>query len=297
VIIEKAGEVIPAVVGVKTEMRQGKEKKFKMPAKCPVCGSEVTRTEGEVAARCENLDCPAQLERRIQHFASRGAMDIEGMGDVLVKQLVDRKLVGGVADVYDLRLQDLESLERMGEKSAANVLEAIEASKKRELWRVIFGLGIRHVGATAARTLAGHFDSMEALEKAPVSEIEAIHEIGPVMAASIADFFSKKDNRKVLERLKKAGLNLETRNAERGTRKLKAGIAGKTFVLTGTLPTLKREDASEMILQAGGRVSSSVSKKTDYVLAGGDAGSKLEKAQELGVQVIEEREFRKLLES
>jgi DNA ligase (NAD+) len=297
VVIEKAGEVIPAVVEVCKELRKGSEKKFKMPARCPACGGEVSREEGEVAARCENLDCPAQLERRIQHFASRGAMDIDGMGEALVKQLVERKLVRGVADLYELRLQDLESLERMGEKSAANIVEALEQSKQRGLWRLIFGLGIRHVGATAARTLADHFGSMDTLSDAGVEELEAIHEIGPVMAASIADFFSKKENRKVVERLKKAGLHLEDRRSEIADRKVSQAVVGKTFVLTGTLPSLKREEASEMIRQAGGKVSSSVSKKTDYVLAGEEAGSKLEKAKELGIRVLDEVEFRKLLES
>jgi len=297
VVIEKAGEVIPAVVSVRKELRKGGEKKFKMPTRCPVCGSEVSREEGEVAVRCENLNCPAQLEGRIQHFASRGAMDIEGLGEVLVKQLVDRKLVRSVADLYDQRLQDLEAIERMGKKSAANVIEAIEGSKKRDLWRLIFGLGIRHVGATVARTLAGNFGSMESLSLATADELEAIHEIGPVVAGSIADFFSKKENRHVVDRLKKAGLIFETaRRVSSDKRKAKA-IAGKTFVLTGTLPNLKREEASEMILQAGGKVSSSVSKKTDFVLAGAEAGSKLDKARELGVRVIDEGELRKLLES
>jgi len=297
VIIEKAGEVIPAVIEVRKELRKGSEKKFKMPAHCPACGGDVSREEGEVALRCENLDCPAQLERRIQHFASRGAMDIEGMGEALAKQLVEGKLVRGVADLYDLKLQDLENLERMGEKSSANVLEALETSKQRDLWRLIFGLGIRHVGATAARTLAAHFGSIEKLAAAGAGDLESIHEIGPVMAASIADFFSKQENRRVLERLKKAGLTLEARNAKRGARKVKTAVAGRTFVLTGTLPSLKREEASEMILGAGGKVSSSVSKRTDYVLAGEEAGSKLEKAKQLGVRIIDEAQFRKLLES
>ena len=297
VIVEKAGEVIPAVVGVRKDRRTGREKKFRMPAKCPVCGGDISRVEDEVAARCENLDCPAQLERRIQHFASRGAMDIEGMGEVLVKQLVGHKLVRGFADLYDLRLQDLENLERMGEKSAANVVEALEASKKRDLWRLVFGLGIRHVGATAARTLAGHFGSMDALAGLTEGELEAIDEIGPVMARSIADFFSKKDNRRVLERLRKAGLNFSVQRIAYSVQGSPSQIKGKTFVLTGTLPVYTREEASELILQAGGKVSSSVSKKTDFVLAGSEAGSKMEKAKALGIQVIDESEFRKLLES
>ena len=297
VIIEKAGEVIPAVIGVRKDRRKGGEKKFKMPARCPACGGEVSREEGEVAVRCENLDCPAQLERRIQHFASRGAMDIEGMGDALVKQLVDRKLVRGVADLYDLCLQDLENLERMGEKSAANVIEAVDASKKRDLWRLVFGLGIRHVGVTAARTLTSHFGSMEALSSASREELVSVHEIGDVMAESIVDFFSKRQNQQILARLKKAGLNFKADRRPPPADRRPPLIAGKTFVLTGTLPTLKREEAAEMILQAGGKVSSSVSKKTDYVLAGSEAGSKLDKARELGVRVINEGEFRKLLES
>ncbi|MBV9463378.1 MAG: NAD-dependent DNA ligase LigA [Verrucomicrobiae bacterium] len=293
VVIEKAGEVIPAVISVRKDLRTGREKKFRMPKECPICATPVSREEGEVAIRCENLSCPAQLERRIQHFASRGAMDIEGLGDALVKQLVARELVRDVADLYRLGLQDLESLERMAEKSAGNILAAIDESRSRDLWRLLFGLGIRHVGSTGARSLAAHFGSLDALAEAGADELLKVRDIGEVVADSIVDFFAKKANREVLERLRKAGVNFK---AEKRAPAEGSSLAGKTFVLTGTLPSMTREAATELIVAAGGKVSSSVSKKTHYVVAGSEAGSKLEKARQLGVEILDEPALRKLLE-
>ncbi len=296
VVIEKAGEVIPAVVEVVREKRPDGAKSFVMPRQCPACGGEVTRDvvagEEGMFLRCENLSCPAQIKRRVQHYATRGAMDIEGLGEALVEQLVARGLVHSIADLYDLTRERVLELERMAEKSADNLIQAIAASKARDLWRLIFGLGIRHVGAASARALAARFGMMDRLRDASEEELTEVPDVGEVVARSLRDFFGKPDNQATLERLRKAGLSFETRNAERGTRN---ALDGKSFVLTGTLATLSREEASELILQAGGTVRSSVSKKTDYVVAGEEAGSKLDQARELGVTVLDEAGLRKLL--
>ncbi len=291
--VERGGDVIPKVAKViddKDHPRPRELKTFEMPEKCPVCGTKVVRTEGEVDYRCVNANCPAKLRETILHFASRGVMNIDGMGDALVNQLTERGLVKNVADIYKLTKDDLLSLERMGDKSAQNILDEIESSKKLPLERVIYGLGIRMVGERTAQFLAEHFGSMEALEKAGVEELQNVNEVGPRIAESIVEFFGIAANRKLVERLREAGLTLTGKKKERGTK-----LAGKTFVLTGTLTRFTRDEAKKMIEDAGGKVTGSVSKKTDYVVAGADAGSKLEKAKELGVSVVSEKEMEKLL--
>ena len=292
VVMEKAGEVIPAVVSVLTEARTGKEKKFRMPTICPECGSKVVKEEGQVAVRCINGQCPAQLKRRIEHFASRGAMDIEGLGEMMVEQLVNQELVRDVSDIYELTAEKMSILERMGEKSISNLLEAIESSKTRPLWRLIFGLGILHVGVSASRALADHFRGLEKLMDASVDELQRISDVGEVVAQSIQQFFQEKRNRKIIERLEKLGVRpqIEPRRAQTAD----SPFVRSTWVLTGTL-SQPREEIAEMIIQRGGKVSGSVSKKTNYVLAGEEAGSKLDKAKKLGVRVVDETEFRKML--
>jgi DNA ligase (NAD+) len=294
VVIEKAGEVIPAVVNVQTEKRTGKEKKFRMPTTCPECGSKVVKDEGQVAVRCINSRCPAQLKRKIEHFASRGAMDIEGLGEMMVEQLVSKNLVHDVSDIYQLTAEKMSILERMGEKSIGNLLEAIESSKKRPLWRLIFGLGILHVGVSASRALANRFRSLKKLMEASVDELQRIPDVGEVVAQSIHQFFQEKQNRKIIERLEKLGVRPQIE--PRRTQPAGSPFAGSTWVITGTL-SQPREEIAEMIIQRGGKVSGSVSKKTNYVLAGDAAGSKLEKAKQLGVCVIGEADFRKMLKS
>jgi len=289
--VERGGDVIPKVTRVVEDKDHPRgHKNFHMPEHCPVCGTKVVRTEGEVDYRCVNANCPAKLQGTILHFASRGVMNIDGMGDALVAQLTERGLVKNVADIYKLTKDDLLSLERMGEKSAQNILDEIEASKKQPLERVIYGLGIRMVGERTAQFLAEHFGSMEAIESASVEELQAVDEVGPRIAESIVEFFSIAANRKLIERLRDAKLKLAGEKKQRGTK-----LAGKTFVLTGTLAKYTRDEARKMIEDAGGKVTGSVSKKTDYVVAGSDAGSKLDKARELGVKVIDEKEMEELL--
>jgi DNA ligase (NAD+) len=288
--VERGGDVIPKVAKVIEDKDHPRgHKNFHMPETCPVCGTKAVRTEGEVDYRCVNANCPAKLRETILHFASRGVMNIDGMGDALVTQLTERGLVKNVADIYKLSKDDLLSLERMGDKSAQNILDEIEASKKLPLERVIYGLGIRMVGERTAQFLAEHFGSMEALESAGVEELQAVNEVGPRIAESIVEFFSIAANRKLVERMREAGLTLTGQKKRRGTK-----LAGKTFVLTGTLAHFTRDDAKKMIEDAGGKVTGSVSKKTDYVVAGSDAGSKLDKAKELGVPIIDEKEMQKL---
>jgi len=286
--VERGGDVIPKVVEVDEDHPRGKDD-IDVPEKCPVCGTKVMRSEGEVDYRCVNANCPAKLQGTILHFASRGVMNIDGMGDALVTQLTGRGLVKNVADIYQLTKPDLLSLERMGDKSAQNILDEIEDSKKLPLDRVIYGLGIRFVGERTAQFLAEHFGSMEALEQASVEELQNVDEVGPRIAESIAEFFSIPANRKLVERLREAKLTLTGKKKQRGTK-----LAGKTFVLTGTLPRFTRDEAKKMIEDAGGKVTGSVSKKTDYVVAGSDAGSKLDKARELGVAVIDEKQMEEL---
>ena len=292
VVIEKAGEVIPAVVSVRTDLRTGGEKKFRMPKQCPECGSAVVKDEGQVAVRCVNSQCPAQVRRRIEHFASRGAMDIEGLGEAVINQLVQQKLLGDVGDIYDLKAGALNELERMGEKSVSNLLGAIERSKSRPLWRLLFGLGILHVGVSAARALADHFPNLDAIGKSSVEELQRIPDVGEVVGQSIHDFFHEPHNLGLIEKLRRAGLRFEAEPKTAGTGV--PGFKGTTWVITGTL-SQSRDEIAELILARGGKVSGSVSKKTSFVLAGEEAGSKLEKAKKLGVRVLDEAEFRKLL--
>jgi len=288
--VERGGDVIPKVTRVvEDEGHPRGHKLFHMPEKCPVCDTKVVRTEGEVDYRCVNANCPAKLRETVLHFASRGVMNIDGMGEALVNQLTDRGLVKNVADIYKLTKADLLSLERMGDKSAQNVLAEIDASKKLPLERVIYGLGIRFVGERTAQFLAEHFGSMEALVNASEEELQQVTEVGPRIAQSIAEFFREPKNRALVKELHHLGLRLVGQKKERGTQ-----LAGKTFVLTGTL-TRPRDQVKKVIEDAGGRVSGSVSKKTDYVVAGTDAGSKLDKAKELGVSVIGEKDLDKLL--
>jgi DNA ligase (NAD+) len=295
VIIEKAGEIIPAVIQVVTAKRTGDETIFEFPKMCPECGSNVSRSgaDGEqVVLRCTNPDCPAQIRGRIEHFCARGAMDIEGGGEALVAQLVSHGLVRDPADLYKLSLAELLQLERMGEKSAQNFLDALEASKGRDLWRLLFGLGILHVGSGVAKSLARAFPTLDDLAAAPLEQINAVEDIGDVIAHSVTGWFEDSRNRDLIQRLRKAGVNFTSSLYNPAAA---AGpFAGKTFVLTGTLPNLTREEATAKIEALGGKVSSSVSKKTHYVVAGDDAGSKLEKAQKLGVPVLDESAFVKL---
>src|ERR1700674_3459085 len=288
--VERGGDVIPKIAKVIEDKDHPRGKKeFVMPEKCPVCGTKVVRTEGEVDYRCVNANCPAKLRETILHFASRGVMNIDGMGEALVNQLTERGLVKDVADIYKLTKRDLLSLERFADKSAQNILDEIESSKKLPLERVIYGLGMRFVGERTAQFLAEHFGSMEALERASQEELQDVNEVGPRIAESIVEFFNLPANRKLVERLGSAGLTLSGQKKERGTK-----LAGKTFVLTGTLAKYTRDEAKKMSEYAGGKVTGSVSKKTDYVVAGTDAGSKLDKANQLGVKVIDEREMEKL---
>jgi DNA ligase (NAD+) len=289
--VEKAGEVIPAVLGVLTEARTGQEKLIEAPKNCPVCASELG-WDG-IFLRCPNPSCPAQTQRKIQHFAQRGAMDIDGVGESLVEQLVEAKLVKDPADLYDLTLEQLSGLERMAEKSARNVLTGIEASKKADLWRLLFGLGILHVGAGSARALANHFGKLEEIEQATEEELYQIRDVGEVVARSIVTWFGQEENRELLRRLRGAGINMGAQKI--ASRPGGTKLAGKIFVLTGTLSE-PREDIKERIIAAGGKVSSSVSKKTDYVVAGENAGSKLDDAQRLGVRILNERELAELAE-
>ena len=282
--VERGGDVIPKVTRVIDDKNHPRgHKSFHMPEKCPVCGGNVVRVEGEADHRCVNQKCPAKLRETILHFASRGVMNIDGMGDALVNQITDRGMVKDVADIYKLTKADLLKLERMGDKSAQNVLDEIERSKKLPLERVIYGLGIRFVGERTAQFLAEHFGSMEDLVKAREEELQQVEEVGPRIAKSIVEFFAEPKNRELVGELRTAGLTMRGKKKERGTK-----LAGKVFVLTGTLSHYTRDEAKKMIEDAGGKVTGSVSKKTDYVVAGADAGSKLDKAKELGIDVIDE---------
>jgi DNA ligase (NAD+) len=289
VLIERSGDVIPKVVRV---VKQGAERRpFRMPKHCPVCGGEVVREEGEAASRCINTNCPARLKESVSHFAARGVMDIDGMGDVLVDQLVSRGLVKSVADIYKLTLEQLLELDRMGQKSAEKILKNIDASKKQPLPRVLNGLGIPFVGERTAQILAETFGSLDAIAQADEEVLQQAEEVGPKVSESIRQFFHEPRNRELVERLRKAGLTFE--HALR--KKTGGALAGKTFVITGTLPNLAREEAKARIESAGGKVTGSVSKKTDYVLAGADPGSKLDKANQLGIPVLGESDLLALL--
>jgi len=293
VMIEKSGEIIPKVLSVIKSKRTGKEKPFKPPSHCPVCGGEISRVEGEVVARCVAADCAAQLVGRLLHFASRRAMRIEGLGDVLTIQLVDANLVKDVGDLYSLTMEQVSELPRMAKKSATNLLTQIEASKSRDLASLIYALGIRHVGERTAGILARHFGSLEKLSNASTDELDDIPEIGLTVAQSVRDWFDDDGNRKLCDRLRSVGVKTELDRSDGDS--FDERFAGKQFVLTGKMESYTRDEAKALIEARGGRVNSSVSKKTDYVVAGEDAGSKLDKATELGVTVIGEEAFRKMM--
>ena len=289
VVIQRAGDVIPEVVMPVVDKRTGKEKKFTMPDKCPVCKADATRPEGEAVRRCVGIACPAKLKGTIEVFASKGAMDIEGLGAKLVEQIVDGGTIKDPAGLYELKLEDWAGLERMAEKSAGNLLDAFEASKQRPLARVLFALGIRNVGAHVSDILASHFGGIDAIMAASVDELQEIDEVGPIVAQSVAEFFANDANRAVVDRLKEAGIKALSEVAVVAPKG--DTFAGKTFVFTGKLEQVTREEAEEKVRSLGGRAASSVSQKTDYVVAGPGAGSKLAKAQSLGVAVISEAEF------
>jgi len=289
VLVQRAGEVIPQVVKVVKHAEDGRA--FEMPKKCPVCGEDVHRAEGEVAYRCVNTACPAKLKESLLYFAGRRAMNIDGLGEALVDQLVDKGLVHDVADLYKLTHPQLADLERMGAKSAQNLLDEIARSKQEGLARVIFALGIRFVGERTGQLLANHFGSLDKLAQATTEDLVEAEEVGPRVAEAIREFFQEKRNREVIEKLRAAGLQFK----QEQTRKTEGKLAGRQFVLTGTLPTYSRDQAKQMIEESGGRVVGSVSKKTDYVVAGADPGSKLEKARALGITIVDEAGLRELL--
>ena len=291
VIVERAGDVIPDIVRVLPERRNGTELTIPEPENCPVCGSPVAREEGEVVPRCQGIDCPAQLKESLKHFCSRGAMDIEGLGDRIIDQLLRLELVSSIADLYRIERLDLFQFDRMGEKLAENLLFAIEASKQRPLENFIFALGIRHVGSHLAKLLSRHYGSLDALQKATYEELIAIHEVGPQVAASVVNFFSAESNQELLKELADLGI------APKSTRQQPSGdlLKGKTLVFTGALERFSRKEGEALVEEQGGRASGSVSKKTDYVVAGPGAGSKLAKAEQLGISVLSEDEFLSLI--
>lgn len=289
ILVRKAGEIIPEVLSVTKHAENGAP--FSFPEKCPSCGSPIIREEGEAAARCTNTDCPSQLLRHLIHFVSRDAMDIDGLGPAVLEQLLSGGMIKSFSDLYRLELEPLSQLDRMGMKSAQNLIDAIEKSKQAEIYRLVFALGIRHIGEKAAKLLCEHFLSIENLFTASVEEISAIDGYGTIMAESVHDYFSLDATRALIDELKSLGVLMKPLE-----KKEKEGMfLGKTFVLTGTLPTMSRKEASALIEQNGGKTSSSVSKKTDYVLAGEDAGSKLTKAQSLGITIISEAELLNML--
>ena len=291
VLVQKAGDIIPEVLSVVKEKRSGDEVVFEMPAVCPVCGAAVFREDGEAAVRCTGGECPAQLARNIIHFASRDAMDIEGLGPAVVHRLLDNGLIKSAADIYSLTTEQISPLEKMGEKSAENLILAINKSKENDLSRLIFALGIRHVGAANAKNIAMHFGTLDNLMSATEEEICVVEEIGVVIAKSVVNFFKQSQNMDIVEKLRNFGVNFNCNE-----KKSEGVFTGKVFVLTGTLPTLTRSEASKIITDNGGKVSSSVSKKTDFVLAGEEAGSKLDKANQLGIAVITEEELRNMIQ-
>ncbi len=291
VVVRRAGDVIPEVVKPIPGRRTGKERRFKMPETCPVCGADVVRPEGEAARRCTNISCPAQVERWIKHFASRAAMDIEGLGPKLIDQLFDRGPLKEVSDLYFLKKEQLMGLERMAEKSAQNIIDAIEASKDRPLGRIIYALGIRHVGEHVAEVLAEEFETIDALMKARLEELEEIHEIGPIVAGTVYEFFRNEGSRKIIKKLKEGGVKFQAVKKSAAGRKL----SGLSFVFTGTLSSMSRDEAQVRVKELGGKASSSLSAKTDYLVAGAEPGSKLTKAENLRVKVINEKDFLELI--
>lgn len=291
VIIQKAGDVIPEIVEVKKDKRTGKEKEFEMPKVCPVCGAEAVREEGEAAIRCTGIECPAKLLRNIIHFVSKEGMDIDGLGENLVEQFIEKGLIENIADIYKLTFEDIASLKKNGTKFATNLVNAIEDSKNRPFYKLITALGIRHIGTKSAKTIAKYFKTMQNLMQAEIEEIAELEDVGQIMAVSIYEFFKQAQTIDLINRLQDAGLNMKEEIEDGADERFK----GFTFVLTGSLENYTREQAGEIIEKLGGKVSSSVSKKTNYVLAGEEAGSKLTKAQELGVSIINETEFMEMV--
>jgi DNA ligase (NAD+) len=287
VYIEKSGEIIPKVLAVAKEKRSGNEKAFKLPRECPSCGSVLARAPDEVAIRCENAGCPAQIKQAVAHFASRDAMDIEGMGEAIVDQLVEKKLIKDYADIYALSFDELKGLERMADKSARNLIDAIAASKSKELHKLIYALGIRHVGEHTAYILAGHFGSVDKLSSAPLDELSALQGVGPVAAKSVRDFFRNRENVRIIDKIKKAGVRV----SQPKTSAPAGRLAGKNVVITGTLDSMSRSEAEDLVRKSGGNPSAGVSKNTHLLVAGSEPGSKLEKAKALGVRVVGEKEF------
>lgn len=290
VIIQKAGDVIPEIVEALKNKRTGNEKKFEMPKYCPVCGAEAVREAGEAAVRCTGIECPAKLYRNLVHFVSRDAMNIDGLGENIIGILLEKNMISNIADIYDLRFEDLASLKKNGKKFAQNLIDSINKSKQNELHRLITALGIRHVGVKAAKILARRFKNMDNISNATSEELSQVDEVGPIVANSIIEFFNQEQTKDLIERLKKAGVNTTETEIE----DIDERFYGKTFVLTGTLGNYSREEASQIIEKFGGKTSNSVSKKTSYVLAGEEAGSKLTKAEKLGIQIINEAEFEEM---
>ena len=291
VVIQKAGDVIPEIVEVVKEKRTGNEKEFEMPKVCPVCGAPTVREEGEAAIRCTGIECPAKLFRNLVHFVSREAMDISGLGENIIQQLLDKELIKNIADIYTLKFEEISSLKKNGKKFAQNLVDSIEKSKQNDLSKLITALGIRHVGVKASKMLAKKYKTMDNLMKASFEELSMIDDIGPIVANSIREFFFEEQTIDLISKLKMAGVNMNSLEKESEDHRFE----GKTFVLTGSLEEFTRNEASEIIETLGGKTSGTVSKKTDYVLAGEDAGSKLTKAQNLGITVITEEEFKEMI--
>ena len=287
VIIQKAGDVIPEIVEAVVSKRTGEEKDFEMPKVCPVCGAEAVREEGEAAVRCTGIECPAKLYRNLVHFVSREAMNIDGLGENIIGVLLEKKMISNIADIYDLKFEDIASLKKNGKKFAQNLIDSINASKENDLYRLITAFGIRHVGVKAAKILAKTYNNIDNLAEADVENLSQVEDIGPIVANSIREFFGQEQTKDLISRLKQAGVNTQRLKEDDEDER----FTGKTFVLTGSLENFSREEASNIIEKFGGKTSSSVSKKTSYVLAGEDAGSKLTKAQNLGVTIITEQEF------
>ena len=292
VVIQKAGDVIPEIVQVIKEDRNGSEKEFKMPQICPVCGAPTIREEGESALRCTGIECPAKLYRNLVHFVSREAMNIDGLGENIIDKLMDKKLITNVADIYNLTFDDIKSLKKNGTKFATNLVNAIENSKQNDLYRLITALGIMHIGGKASKVLAKKFKNIDNLSKASIEELSNIDDIGPIMAKSIVEFFSQSQTKDLIQRLKDAGVNTKAQDEEEN---IDSRFDGKTFVLTGSLEKFTREEAGNIIEKFGGKVSSSVSKKTSYLIAGEDAGSKLEKARTIGTEILTEDQFLEMI--